>query len=109
MRPLSVQARVEQAVLTDDGLETIREWEPLVTATGLLTPITLEQAARIGLTPDQASHQLVLGNGLPFTPGTWRVVIDHRVYELVRATNLPTRTVLTLRSAQNLEEGGETS
>jgi hypothetical protein len=102
----AVSARIDQATFTDDGLEVTRSWDTLTNVTGHLTPIDLATASRLGLTPTEATHTLVLGNGLPFTVAEYRVVIASRVYDVVRVTNLPTRSIIVLRGTAELESGG---
>lgn len=98
MRSLSVQAVLQDATFVEDEYETTRAWVDGATIMATLTPVTLEQVQRLGLSPDDATHSLVTGNGLAARPTDTRVIVDARVYEVVRVTNLPHRTVLTLRS-----------
>lgn len=99
MRALSVNASVQYADREDDGLEQVLVWADSITITGLLTPLALQDVTRLGLRPEEATHSLVTGNGVNARPVDTRVVVEDRVYEIVRVTNLPHRTVLTLRSS----------
>jgi len=98
MRSLSVTALLQDATFVEDAYEATRVWVDGAAFDATLTPVTLEQVQRLGLSPDDATHSLVTGNGLAARPSDTRVIVDARVYEVVRVTNLPHRTVLTLRS-----------
>jgi len=106
MHALSVVALFQKADTFDDGLEITRDWVNDVAVTGMLTPLDLAQVTRLGLQPEEATHSLIFGNGLNVSPVDWRVVINARVYEVQRVTNLPHRTVLTLRGTSEVTELG---
>jgi hypothetical protein len=94
---LSVLARIERAVVTDDGLEPVRSWVFFQAVSGFLTPASLTFVTRVGLRADQVTHSLVVGHGIPFDLSEYRVVVGDRAYELVSASNLPAQSVLLLR------------
>lgn len=102
MRSLAAVVLVQRSELEDDGLEVVRSWVDDEFMTGTLTPLALQQIARLGLSPNDATHDLILPNGARLDPIESRVVIDSRVYEVVRVTNLPHRVVATLRSTSSV-------
>jgi hypothetical protein len=106
MRALATNATIQTATLQDDGLEVTTTWGDTARLAGTLTPISLEQVARLSLQPSEATHTLVTGNGLSIGAGSHRAVIGARVYDVVRVTNLPSRTVIVLREGPVSEHAG---
>jgi hypothetical protein len=94
---LTTTARIDVATRVDDGLEVTRQWNILTNLTGMLSPLGLEVVNRLGLRPQEATHSLILNQGLSLGALDYRVVIGADAYDVVRVTNLPTHTIVLLR------------
>jgi hypothetical protein len=100
MRAISANATLERATFTDDGYGPVPVWASVMTLSGLLTPLSAEMIARLGVANTEATHELVLPNGVTLAVGEYRVRIGSRAYDVVRVTNTPTRALVLLRGMQ---------
>jgi len=91
-----VNATVQTAVTTDNGLEEVVTWSDGTNVRLSLQPASTALIQRAGLLDDVVTHQAILPRGLSLVPSVNRILVGSDVYRIVEVTPTPFDTIALL-------------